>query len=293
MSLLTIDKSKFFDDTIHPTGAGNRVLAFQLFKYLNERYKFGETFGQKYREENWSKNKLELEYLKSIFASNQTEDLSFSACLALHGGICTFHQDVIPKNIHMTGINEFVLGSILQFPLMSKSPGFKNLFEKLMKKAIDLSPDFSVSYWIFGTFYSITGEKELARKYLEEAFKINPLLKDFSFIKNANEFLKNFRQDPFIFDFRKFVDFVKRDYVPGAHFMKYNFHLSVGYLNKKSSEEAIARHIEFYYFAPLLARSIFSKTASYLKNRQKPDLANKIIKKTRQLITQNGLNALH
>ena len=193
LSLLTIDKSKFFDDTIHPTGAGNRVLAFQLFKYLNERYKFGETFGQKYREENWSKNKLELEYLKSIFASNQTEDLSFSACLALHGGICTFHQDVIPKNIHMTGINEFVLGSILQFPLMSKSPDFKNLFEKLMKKAIDLSPDFSVSYWIFGTFYSITGEKELSRKYLEEAFKINPLLKDFSYIKNANEFLKNFR----------------------------------------------------------------------------------------------------
>jgi hypothetical protein len=44
------------------------VLAFQLFKYLNERYKFGKTFDQKYREENWSKNKLELEYLKSIFA---------------------------------------------------------------------------------------------------------------------------------------------------------------------------------------------------------------------------------
>ena len=165
----------------------------------------------------------------------------------------------------MTGINEFVLGSILQFPLVSKSPDFKSLFENLMRKAIDLSPDFSVSYWIFGTFYSINGEKELARKYLEEAFKINPLLKDFSFIKNTNEFLKNFRQDPFIFDFRKFVDFVKRDYVPGAHFMKYNFHLSVGYLNKKSSEEAIARHMEFYYFAPLLARSIFSKTASYLK----------------------------
>ena len=132
----------------------------------------------------------------------------------------------------------------------------------------------------------------MARKYLEEAFKINPLLKDFSFIKNTNKFLKNFRQDPFIFNFRKFVEFVKRDYVPGAHFMKYNFHLSVGYLNKKSSDEAIARHMEFYYFAPLLARSIFSKTASYLKNRQEPDLAEKIIMKTRQLITQNGLKSL-
>ena len=292
LSPLTKGKSQFFADTIHPTGAGNRVLAFQLFKYLNEKYKFGETFGQKYSEENWSKNKLELEYLKSIFASNQTEDLSFSACLALHGGVCTHKQVAITKHVHMTGINEFILGSILQFPLVSKSPDFKSLFENLMRKAIDLSPDFSVSYWIFGTFYSINGEKELARKYLEEAFKINPLLKDFSFIKNAKKFLKNFRQDPFIFNFRKFVEFVKRDYVPGAHFMKYNFHLSVGYLNKKSSEEAIARHIEFYYFAPLLARSIFSKTASYLKNRQEPDLAEKIIMKTRQLITQNGLKSL-
>jgi len=50
--------------------------------------------------------------------------------------------------------------------------------------------------------------------------------------------------------------------------------------------------VEFYYLAPLLARSIFSKTASYLKNRQEPGLANKTINKTRQLITQDGLNSL-
>ena len=289
---MTAGKSKFFDDTIHPTGAGNRVLAFQLFKYLNERYKFGETFGQKYLEENWSKNKLELEYLKSIFASNQTEDLSLSACLALHDGVCTFKQNAIPKHVHMTGINEFVLGSILQFPIAVKNPDSKNLFESLMKKAIALAPDFSVSYWVFGAFYSTAGEKELAGKYFDKASKINPLLRDFSFIKNSTKFLKNFRQDPFIFDFRKFIDFIKRDYVPGAHFMKFNFHLSAEYLDKKSPEEAIARHVEFYYLAPLLARSIFSRTVSYLKNRQEPDLANKIVKKTRQLITQNGLNAL-
>ena len=74
--------------------------------------------------------------------------------------------------------------------------------------------------------------------------------------------------------------------------MKYNFHLSVGYLNGKIPEEAIARHVEFYYFAPLLSRSIFSRTASYLKSRKEPDLAEKIIKKNRQLATQNGLNPL-
>ena len=89
-----------------------------------------------------------------------------------------------------------------------------------------------------------------------------------------------------------FFCIIKRDYVPGDHFMKYNFHVSVGYLNGKTPEEAIARHIEFYYFAPLLSRSIFSRTASYLKNRQELGLANKIINKTQQLITQNGLNSL-
>ena len=70
------------------------------------------------------------------------------------------------------------------------------------------------------------------------------------------------------------------------------FLLSAEYLDKKSPEEGIARHVEFYYLAPLLARSIFSRTASYLKNRQELDLVNKIVKKTRQLITQNGLSGL-
>jgi lysophospholipase L1-like esterase len=31
----TLGKSDFFSDTTHPTGAGNRILAYQLFKYLN------------------------------------------------------------------------------------------------------------------------------------------------------------------------------------------------------------------------------------------------------------------
>ena len=292
LSPLPVGKSKFFADTIHPTGSGNRVLAFQLFKYLNERYKFDETFRQKYHEESWSKNKLELEYLKSIFASNQTEDLSFSACLALHDGLCTYKRDFIPGHVHLTGINEFVLGSILQFPIAAKNPDSKNLFESLMKNAIALDPDFSVSYWIFGIFYSITGEKELARKYLNESFKINPLLRDFSFTKNANRFLKKFQRDPFVIDHMRFVNLIYREHAPGGHFMKYNFQLSAENLDKKSPEEAIALHMEFYYLAPLLSRSIFSRTASYLKGRQEPDLAEKIIKKNRQLATQNGLNVL-
>ena len=104
--------------------------------------------------------------------------------------------------------------------------------------------------------------------------------------------MKKFQRDPFVIDHMRFVNLIYREHAPGGHFMKYNFHLSAEYLDKKSPKEGIARHVEFYYLAPLLGRSIFSRTASYLKNRQEPDLANKIIKKTRQLVTQNGLNAL-
>ena len=104
--------------------------------------------------------------------------------------------------------------------------------------------------------------------------------------------MKKFQRDPFVIDYMQFVNLINREHAPGGHFFKYNFHLSAEYLDKKSPEEAIARHMEFYYFAPLLSRSIFSRTASYLKGRQEPDLAEKIIKKNRQLATQNGLNVL-
>ena len=104
--------------------------------------------------------------------------------------------------------------------------------------------------------------------------------------------LKKFQKDPFVIDYVRFVNLINREHVPGGYFMKYNFHLSAEYLNEKSPEEAIARHVEFYYLAPLLARSIFSNAVSYLKNRQNHELAERIIKKTRQLTVQNGLSPL-
>ncbi|SVE26710.1 uncharacterized protein METZ01_LOCUS479564, partial [marine metagenome] len=207
MSPRTLGKSDFFSDTIHPTGAGNRVLAYQLFKYLNKKFKAGESFVKTDSETNWSKNKLELEYLKSIFASNRTEDLSFAGCLALHGDQCAYlaTKSILKRNVYITGINEFVLGSILQYPVAIKNPDTRDLLESLMKTAVLSNPDFSVSYWILGVLYSITKKNHLAKKNFEEAFKMNPLLRDFYFPENANRFLKNFRQDPFIISFSRFV----------------------------------------------------------------------------------------
>ena len=54
-------------------------------------------------------------------------------------------------------------------------------------------------------------------------------------------------------------------------------------LNIKSQEEAVGRHVEFYYTAPLLAQSIFSRTLLYLKSKQKPQLTKKINKHIQHL----------
>ena len=229
-----------------------------------------------------------MEYLKSIFASNRIEDLSFSGCLALHEGICTnmstsekFYS--VRKYIHVTGTVEFVLGSILQYPFAINNSNVWKFLEGLMKKSVEANSDFSLSHWVFGTLYSIAGENDLASKYLDRAYKMNPLLKGFSFEKNADKFKESFKRNPFIFDYIKFVNVIKQQHKPGKWFEKFHFQMQDKALNKKSPEEAVGRHVEFYYTAPLLAQSIFSRTLLYLKNQQKPDLAKKINKDIQQL----------
>jgi len=288
LSPLTRKKMLFFADAIHPTGSGNRVLAFQLFKYLNEKLRLNENFVEKYRKESWSRNKLELEYLKSIFASNRIEDLSFSGCLALHEGICTNMStsekfDSVRKYLYVTGTVEFVLGSMLQYPFAIKNSNIRGLWEGLMKKSIDINSNFSLSYWVFGTLYSILGEKDLASKYLGIAYKMNPLLKGFSFKKNADQFEEKFKKNPFIYDYANFFDALKKPHQPDRRFLEFYFEMQDKSLNKKSPEEALGRHIEFYYTTPLLAQSIFSRTLLYLKNQQKAELAKKINKDIQQL----------
>ena len=288
LSPLTRKKMLFFADAIHPTGSGNRVLAFQLFKYLNEKLRLNENFVEKYRKESWSRNKLELEYLKSIFASNRIEDLSFSGCLALHEGICTNMStsekfDSVRKYLYVTGTVEFILGSMLQYPFAIKNSNIRGLWEGLMKKSIDINSNFSLSYWVFGTLYSILGEKGLASKYLGIAYKMNPLLKGFSFKKNADQFEEKFKKNPFIYDYANFFDALKKPHQPDRRFLEFYFEMQDKSLNKKSPEEALGRHIEFYYTTPLLAQSIFSRTLLYLKNQQKAELAKKINKDIQQL----------
>jgi hypothetical protein len=294
LSPLTRKKMFFFADTIHPTGSGNRVLAFQLFKYLNEKLRLNENYVEKYLKKSWSRNKLELEYLKSIFVSSRIEDLSFSGCLALHEGICTnmstsekFYS--VRKFINVTGTVEFVLGSMLQFPFARKNLEIREFWVGLMKKSIEVNADFSLSHWVLGTLYLMTGENNLASKYLERAYQMNPRLKTFSFKKNADKFKESFKKNPFISDYIKFVDVIKQQHKPGKWFEKFRFQMLDKTLNTKSPEEAVGQHIEFYYTTPLLVQSIFSRTLLYLKSQQKPQLVRKVNKRVQRLALHHNL----
>ena len=121
---------------------------------------------------------------------------------------------------------------------------------------------------------------------------MNPLLRDFSFAENANRFTKNLQQNPFVNDYMKFINVIKYQHKPGGVFMKFSYQMLDKYLNATSPEEAVARHVEFYYISPLLVRSIFSRSLLYLKNKQKPKLAEGIIKDIQQLNLGYGWEAL-
>ena len=112
---------------------------------------------------------------------------------------------------------------------------------------------------------------------------MNPLLKGFYFKKNADQFEENFKKNPFIYDYANFINALKKPHQPDRRFFKFHFEMQDKALNKKSPEEALGHHIEFYYTTPLLAQSIFSRTLLYLKNQQKPELAKKINKDIQQL----------
>ena len=263
-------------------------MAFQLFKFLNGKLRLNENYVEKYLKESWSRSKLELEYLKSIFVSNRIEDLSFSGCLALHEGICTnmstsekFYS--VRKFIYVTGTVEFVLGSMLQFPSAINNPAIWEFWVGLMRKSIEVNPDFSPSHWVLGTLYSMVGKNNLASNYLERAYKMNPRLNTFSFKKNADKFKESFKKNPFIFDYIKFVDVIRQQHKPGKWFEKFRFQMLDKTLNIKSPEEAVEHHIEFYYTNPLLVQSIFSRTLLYLKNQQKPQLVKRVNKHVQQL----------
>ncbi len=266
------EKKDFFFDTVHPTGSGNRVMAFKLLKPIISLA--GRNVNKiKVAKINRSKNRLELDYLKSIFASNRIEDLADSGCVALSDSSCSSVHENLEEFVYVRAINEFALGSLLQFPEDTKKQKLFRKLESLLKKSILINPDNSITPWILSCLYLIMEEKSLSKKFLLNSIKLNPLLKQVSFEKERLIFQKNYKRNPFISDYLEFVTAIKNSSDPDYKFIVFNSLME----NKKFSKETkimlVMNYVNLYWANPVLGRSIFSSLINQLNLNDEHQLA--------------------
>jgi len=289
LSINIPEKKDFFFDTIHPTGSGNRVMAFKLLEPINNL--IGRKDNKiKVAKLSRSKNSLDLNYLKSIFASNGIEGLAYSGCVALSNTFCGSPHKNLKTFIYVKAINEFALGSLLQFPEETKKLQLSRKLESLLKKSILMSPDNSISPWILSCLYLIMEEKSLSEKYLLKSIQINPLLKNISFEKERLVFQKKYKRNPFIEDYLEFIQAIRQSSHPDHKFIEFNSLME----SKKTSNEKkimfIRKHIRFYWANPILGRSIFSSLANHLDLNNEHQLARELNAKTDLLEFPYGWN---
>ena len=266
-------KKDFFFDPVHPTGSGNRLMAFKLLEPIiglvnNNKINISKA--------NWSNNNLELDYLKSIFASNRIEDLADSGCVALSKTFCSSSHKNLEVFIYVRAINEFALGSLLQFPEDTKKPKLFRKLESLLKKSILMSPDNSVTPWILSCLYLIINEENLSKKYLLKSIQLNPLLKNISFEKERLIFQKNYKQNPFISDYLEFVKAIKNSSNPDYKFVVFNSLIGNIKNSNKTKNMFVMQHVNLYWANPILGRSIFSSLTYHLNLNNEHQLAKGI-----------------
>ena len=265
-------KKDFFFDTIHPTGSGNRVMAFKLLEQVTSLVS-GKDNKIKVTKSKMSKNSLELNYLKSIFASNGIEDLADSGCIALSKSFCSSQHKNLEEFIYVLAINEFTLGSLLQFPEETKKLKLFRKLEGLMKISISMSPDNSISHWVLSCLYLMMGEKNLSKKYLLKSIQLNPLLKKISFEKERLIFQKNYNRNPFIVDYFNFIKAIKQSSHPDYKFKVFNALMGNKHFSKETKNMLVMNYINLYWANPILGRSILSSLIDLLNLNDEHQLA--------------------
>jgi lysophospholipase L1-like esterase len=280
ISFSTSNKNLFFFDAIHPTGAGNRVLAYGVYKQINKKLNIHPHIAPPYNDKNIDGKQLEIEVIKSITASFKIEDLSYTGCVSFFKK-CTFIKKPLQKLEYATSLVSFSLGSIIKFKKEIKNPYIKNTLETFLKKAINITPQYSIPYWVLAELYSINDQKDLEEKYKASAYKLNPLLKNISFQDLRNFYEARDKRNPLFLGLNDLIKILKK--IPN-YIALYQYSLELSSLNKNniSTKESISNHgrliRSLYYTTPLLGNSIFQyaysyfnsvgdlKTATFLKN---------------------------
>ena len=222
---------------------------------------------------NRSKNSLEVDYLKSIFASNRIEDLADSGCVALSNSFCSSVHKNLEEFVYVRAINEFALGSLLQFPEDTKKPKLFRKLESLLKKSILMNPENSITPWILSCLYLIMEETSLSEKFLLNSIQLNPLLKTVSFEEERLIFQKNYKRNPFISDYLEFVKAIKNSSDPDYKFKVFNALMGNENFSKETKHMLVMNYINLYWANPILGRSILSSLINLLNLNDEHQLA--------------------
>ena len=272
-------KAVFFFDEIHPTGAGNRLLAFNIMEKINQLNSKDKKPIKSNHSKSFDKNELETEYLKSIVSSFRIEDLSFTACIVFHGR-CTFVPG-IDRGEFVASVSEFSLGILLNFPEDLRRPEIYELIEKSLIKSTQLIPHFSPPYWILSQFYYNVGQIEAAKLWNQKANFINPLMNDPLFFESLRGHKTNIKNNKF---FKSLPDFRKtfKNKLPYGAYEHFN-QLKEPLISKRNPSENIQIYFDAYYLTPLMVRSIFENSIQYLISVKEFEIALELIQKLKSI----------
>jgi hypothetical protein len=269
-------KPLFFSDEIHPTGAGNRLIAFNVMEKINGLNAKDKKLMENQKNKSFNKNELELEYLKSLLSSFTIEDLSFTTCIAIYRR-CTFVVGLAGAE-YATSVTEFSLGVLLNFKESLAHPEIHDLIEKSLQQSIKILPDFSPPYWVLSQFYYATGKKKAGNLWFKKAQTINPLFDEPLFYQSIREYRKSIKNNKLLRSLPEFLNaFVSNK--PPMGFYKLFSQLKEPLTIETSPSKILQKYFNAYYLNPLLVRSIFKNSIQYFISVREYNIALDLIKK--------------
>ena len=272
-------KPLFFSDEIHPTGAGNRLLAFNVMEKISSLNSKDKKLIENQKNKSINKNELEIEYLKSIFSSLTIEDLSFTTCIVLFNR-CTFVVGLAGAE-YATSVTEFSLGILLNFAESLAHPQIHDLIEKSLQQSIGILPDFSPPYWVLSQFYYATGKIKAGNLWFKKAQTINPLFDDPLFHQSIRGYRENIKNNKLLPSLPDFLNAFKNK--PPMGFYKLFSQLKEPLTLETSPSKILQKYLDAYYLNPLMARSIFENSMHYFISVREFKIALDLIKKLKPI----------